>query len=102
MIRFLKNVRTDADANIELTSFEINAICYSIPTERYSSMYYLDMVYLLWNYMYNLLNDEQRLLQLKSVDGTEYVFQKKRDRIAELRKLEDEVWRIYQGIGNSK
>ena len=29
MIRFLKNVRSDSDVKIELTSFEINAICYS-------------------------------------------------------------------------
>lgn len=98
MIRFLKNVRTDSDIKIDLTSFEINAICYSIPTEQYSTMYYLDMVRLLWNYMYNLLQDESRLLQLKSVDGTEYVFQKNRDRIAELRKLKDEVWHIYEKL----
>lgn len=98
MIRFLKNVRTDADEKIELTSFEINAICYSIPTTEYSTMSYLDMVYLLWNYMYNLLKDEQQLLQLKSVDGTEYVFQKNHDRITELKKLKDEVWNIYQRL----
>lgn len=98
MIRFLKNVRTDADIKIDLTSFEINAVCYSIPTERYSTMYYLDMVWLLWNCMYNLLKDESHLLQIKSVDGTEYVFQKNRNRIAELRKLEDEVWKIYQKL----
>lgn len=98
MIRFLKNVRTDSDIKIDLTSFEINAICYSIPTYQYSSMYYLDMVRLLWNYMYNLLKDESSLLRLKSVDGTEYVFRKNRDRIAELRKLEDEVWNIYQKL----
>ena len=61
-------------------------------------MYYLDMVYLLWNYMYNLLEDENQLLQIKSVDGTEYVFQKNRDKIAELKKLEDEVWQIYQNL----
>ena len=58
------------------------------------------MVYLLWNYMYNLLKDENQLLQVKSVDGTEYVFQKNREKIAELRKLEDEVWQIYQKLNN--
>lgn len=98
MIRFLKNVRTDADTKIDLTSFEINAICYSIQTDTYKDMYYLDMVGMLWSYMYNLLNDEHRLLQIKSVDGTEYVFQKNHDRIAELKKLKDEVWQIYQKL----
>lgn len=42
-------------------------------------MYYLDMVHMLWSYMYRLLDDEQRLLQIKSVDGTEYVFQEYRN-----------------------
>lgn len=100
MIRFLKNVRSDSDVKIELTSFEINAVCYSIPVDSYRNAYYLDMVYLLWNYMYNLLKDENQLLQIKSVDGTEYVFLKNRDKIAELRKLEDEVWQIYQKLKN--
>lgn len=100
MIRFLKNVRSDSDVKIELTSFEINAVCYSIPVDSYRNTYYLDMVYLLWHYMYNLLKDENQLLQIKSVDGTEYVFQKNRDKIAELRKLKDEVWQIYQKLNN--
>ena len=98
MIRFLKNVRSDSGVKIDLSSFEINAVCYSIPVDSYRNMYYLDMVYLLWNYMYNLLKDENQLLQIKSVDGTEYVFQKNRDKIAELKKLEDEVWQIYQNL----
>lgn len=100
MIRFLKNVRTDSDKKIDLTSFEINAVCYSIPTDTYRNMYYLDMVHMLWSYMYRLLDDEQRLLQIKSVDGTEYVFQKNRDRIPELTKLKNEVWDIYQKLDN--
>lgn len=100
MIRFLKNVRSDSESKIDLTSFEINAVCYSIPVDSYKNMYYLDMVSLLWTYIYRLLKDENRLLRIKSVDGTEYVFQKNRDRIAELRKLEDEVWQIRQKLDN--
>lgn len=100
MIRFLKNVRSDSESKIDLTSFEINAVCYSIPVDSYKNMYYLDLVSLLWTYIYRLLKDENRLLQIKSVDGTEYVFQKNRDRIAELRKLEDEVWQIRQKLDN--
>ncbi len=100
MIRFLKNVRTDSDKKIDLTSFEINAVCYSIPPDSYRNMYYLDMVPVLWKYMYRLLDDEQQLLQIKSVDGTEYVFQKNRNRISELVKLRNEVWDIYQKLDN--
>lgn len=48
MIRFLKNIRTDSDNNITLTSFEINAICYDIPVNDYCNLHYLELVKILW------------------------------------------------------
>lgn len=98
MIRFLKNVRTDSDIEIDLSSFEINAVCYSIPVAEYKNMYYLDMVFLLWDKMYKLVQNEGLAKQLLSVDGTEYVFIKKPEKLAELKKLENEVWRIYDAL----
>lgn len=94
MIRFLKNVRTDSDVDIDLSSFEINAVCYSIPVAEYQNLHYLDLVRLLWNKMYDLVNDEKLAKQLLSVDGTEYVFIKKPEKLPELKKLEDEVWHM--------
>ena len=98
MIRFLKNVRTDSDVKIDLSSFEINAICYSIPMEDYQDMYYLDLVFLLWDKMYKLVQNEGLAKHLLSVDGTEYVFVKKPEKLPELKKLEDEVWHIYDAL----
>lgn len=98
MIRFLKNVRTDSDQIIDLSSFEINAVCYSIPVAEYKNMYYLDLVGLLWNKMYDLVQDEGLAKRLLSVDGTEYVFIKKPEKLSELKKLKDEVWRIYDAL----
>ena len=98
MIRFLKNVRTDSDIKIDLTSFEINAVCYSIPVEEYQDMYYLDMVFLLWNKMYKMVQDENLAKQLLSVDGTEHVFIKKPEKLQELKKLKDEVWHVYDAL----
>ena len=98
MIRFLKNVRTDSDVNIDLSSFEINAVCYSIPVAEYSNIYYLDMVGMLWQKMYNLVENDSLAKQLPSVDGTEYVFIKKPEKLPELKKLKDEVWYIYDAL----
>lgn len=98
MIRFLKNVRTDSDVKIDLSSFEINAVCYSIPIIEYKEMYYLDLVGLLWQNMYNIVEDESLAKQLLSVDGTEYVFIKKPEKLPELKKLKDQVWYIYDAL----
>ncbi len=93
MIRFLKNVRSDSDKVIDLSSFEINAICYSIDTNDYSNLDYKELVYLLWNVMYHLLIDGTAS-QLRSVVGNEYVFTSPK-KIEALKLLENEVWNIY-------
>lgn len=98
MIRFLKNVKTDSDKDINLTSFEINAICYNIPSEEYKDMYYLNMVYLLWNKMYILWDNQNALDNLKDVSGNEYVFKCKPEKVKALKLLKDEVWDIYQDL----
>ena len=99
MIRFLKNVRTDSDNDIPLNSFEINAICYSIPIQDYYNVDFKSLIYILWHNMYNLWHDGKENL-LKSVVGDEYVFLGKPDKIKALKDLEDEVYKINQDLGN--
>lgn len=96
MIRFLKNVRSDSDKKIDLSSFEINAVCYSIPVTDYENLPYLNLVSLLWSYMYNLLQ-QGTVGQLKSVVGDEKVFTST-EKIEALKMLKDEVWYIFQDL----
>ena len=98
MIRFLKNIKTDAPVNIDLTSFDINAICYDINPESYRNSYYLDLVRILWNKLYNLSQNEAEANNLKSVDGTEYIFRYNPSKLENLKRLENEVWKIYNDI----
>lgn len=98
MIRFLKNVRTDSDNEISLTSFEINAICYDIPVEDYQNLHYLELVKVLWLKLYHLCTNDKEADELKSVDGTEYIFRNNHQKLEELKKLQSEVWNIYQEI----
>ena len=98
MIRFLKNIRTDSDNNITLTSFEINAICYDIPVNDYCNLHYLELVKILWLKLYHLCTNEKEANELKSVDGTEYIFRNNHQKLDELKKLHSEVWNIYQEI----
>jgi|WetSurMetagenome_2_1015567.scaffolds.fasta_scaffold64900_2 hypothetical protein len=98
MIRFLKNVRTDADVEILLTSFDINAICYDIPKSQYEDLYYLQLVCVMWNKLYHLCNNLDEADNLKSVDGSEYIFRNNSSKLENLKKLESQVWDIYQKI----
>ena len=99
MIRFLKNVRTDSEKDIPLTSFEINAICYSIPVQDYAQKEYKELVYILWYSMFHLWNDGKQD-ELKSVVGDEYIFKDKPEKLAALKVLEDEVYKINKDLGN--
>ena len=98
MIRFLKNVKADASANIDLTSFDINAICYDINIEEYRTSYYLDLVRILWFKLYHLCHNESEANNLKSVDGTEYIFRNNPSKLENLKRLENEVLKIYNDI----
>ncbi|WP_060941428.1 nucleotidyltransferase domain-containing protein [Prevotella corporis] len=99
MIRFLKNVRTDSDYDIPLNSFEINAICYSIPIQDYYNLNFKDLVYIVWYNMYHLWKDNKEN-QLRSVVGDEYVFLGKPNKVQALKVLEDEVYQIYNDLKN--
>ena len=47
-----------------------------------------------------MLKDEKLARKLLSVDRTEYVFIKKPEKLQELKKLENEVWHIYEALRN--
>ena len=99
MIRFLKNVRSDSNKVIDLTSFEINAICYDIPIQEYQDKEYKELVSLLWSRMYHLWRDGTAE-QLTSVTGNELVFKGKPDKVEALKLLEDEVYHIDCDLKN--
>lgn len=99
MIRFLKNVRTDVGLNQTLSSFDINAICYSIPVSSYEDSDYKKLVTIIWGYMYDLWY-YNKLNNLKSVVGDEYVFLNKQDKITAFISLTNEVFNIKQDLNN--
>jgi hypothetical protein len=98
MIRFLKNVKADSELSIDLSSFDINAICYDINVNEYKDSHYLDLVRVVWLKLFTLCWNETEANNLKSVDGTEYIFRDKPSKMASLRRLRDEVSKIYNEI----
>ncbi|KAA6316836.1 hypothetical protein EZS27_032916, partial [termite gut metagenome] len=51
MIRFLKNCKANSDQNIDLSSFDINAICYDIDVSEYKTLSFYELVPILYNQM---------------------------------------------------
>ena len=98
MIRFLKNVKTDTPVDIDLTNFDINAICYDINTDEYRDAYYIDLVRILWLKLYHLCQNASEADNLKSVDGTEYIFRYNPSKKENLKRLQNEVWKIFNEL----
>lgn len=98
MIRFLKNIKADSEQFINLSSFDINAICYNISIDDYKDSHYLDLVRVLWLKLWHLCNNDSEMDKLKSVDGSEYIFEYNNTKKENLKRLEREVWNIYNEI----
>lgn len=74
MIRFLKNIKKDSSYDIELSSFDFNAICYDIETSRYQTANFYELVPIILVQLTRLATDQSYANRLISVDGREYIF----------------------------
>lgn len=74
MIRFLKNLKADSDEKIELSSFDINAICYNIEIDKYLHLNKYQLVAILYEQLNELVSNSAKINSLKSVDGHECIF----------------------------
>jgi hypothetical protein len=98
MIRFLKNLKADSKQNIDLSSFDINAICYSINTEEYINQDYKGLVAILYVNLFTLCDNKSYSDNLKSVDGHEYIFRNNPEKLEYLKRLFSEINSIIQDI----
>lgn len=98
MIRFLKNIKEDSDMQIELSSFDINAICYSMNTLQYKNMDYVELVIQLYDYICEILGDNLVAKNIRSVDGKEFIFNGNPQKIYELLKIENEINEIINDL----
>lgn len=98
MIRFLKNIKEDSNLEIPLSSFELNAICYDIPPNDYSHLKFYELVGVLYRQLKSIIENEEHANRLKSVDGTEFIFRNRRERVEFLRNLFSELGQIYRDL----
>src|SRR5690606_39156383 len=93
MIRFLKVLKNDSDdcSFINLTSFDINAICYNINTSNYSDKIFYQLVPVLVRELSMLINDVSYRDGVMSVDGSEFIFKGKTDKVDSLKIIYNEL-----------
>lgn len=95
MIRFLKNSKANSDLEIDLSSFDINAICYDIKVSEYENLSFYELVPVLYNQMKSICNSQTKADSIVSVDGREWIFRYKSGKIEKLKMLLAEVEGIF-------
>jgi hypothetical protein len=100
MIRFLKNLKADSDHEINLSSFDINAICYDINVDKYIDKSFYELVPVLFFKLKSLSENKEHSDRLKSVDGNEDIFKNKPEKLEALRKIMTEMSSILMDLKN--
>lgn len=95
MIRFLKNTKANSELEIELSSFDINAICYDIEVEKYQSLSFYELVPVIYNQLKEICNNQTKADSIISVDGREYIFRFNSKKVENLKLLLAEVEGIF-------
>lgn len=97
MIRFLKTVKADSDYDLKgISSFDISSVCYNIPTWKYSEKSYYELVIILYSELKKIVEDENYRNSIRSIDGTEYIFKGKDEKVRLLKLIFGELHPIYQ------
>jgi hypothetical protein len=100
MIRFLKNTKANSEQDIDLSSFDINAICYDITVYEYQTLSFYELVPIIYNQMKKIATDGNKADNLVSVDGREYIFRGDTLKKENLKKLLAEVEGVFQDLKN--
>ena len=103
MIRFLKNVNADLgyEQEVDLNSFDFNAICYDIDSAQYIDKSFYELVPILYLQLKSLSEDSEHSDNLLSVDGNEPIFKGNQEKLDGLKKLMLEINLIALDLKNT-
>lgn len=102
MIRFLKNIKGYSEQEIDISSFDINAICYAIEPMKYQELAFYELVQVVYNQLYLICTNQTYANDLTSVDGREYIFRNNQTKLQNLRILMGEVYGILSDLNTIK
>lgn len=98
MIRFLKNVKADSDQDINLSSFDINAVCYDIDVSKYQTLLFYELVPIVYNQLKEICSSQTKADSIISVNGQEYIFRHNNKKLNNLKILMAEVEGIFNDL----
>lgn len=102
MIRFLKNIKGYSEHKIDISSFDINGICYAIDPQKYLTLPFYDLVQIIYNQLYLICTNETYANNLTSVDSREYIFRNDPTKLQNLRLLMEESYSILLDLNTEK
>ncbi len=95
MIRFLKNLKAASDHDIDLSSFDINAICFDIDVAKYKNLSFIELVPVVYNQLKSICTDQTKADEIVSVDEREYIFRYNSKKLNNVKSILGEVEGIY-------
>jgi len=98
MIRFLKNLKAFSQVEIDLSSFDINAICYDIDSGKYQNQVFHELVGTLIIQLRSLSTNSTHSDDLVSVDSREYIFRFNNQKLENMRLLLNEVESVFSDL----
>jgi len=101
MIRFLKNTKANSNQEIDLSSFDINAICYDIEIVKYQMLSFYELVPVIYNQLKEICTNKPKSDSIISVDGREYIFRYNSQKLENLKLLLSEVEGIFVDLRNT-
>lgn len=101
MIRFLKNTKANSNQEIDLNSFDINAVCFDIEVEKYQTLSFYELVPVIYNKLKEICTNQSKADNIISVDSREYVFRNKPKKLENLKLLLAEVEGIFIDLRNT-
>lgn len=98
MIRFLKNSKSNSNLQIDLSSFDINAICYDIKVSEYQNLSFYELVPIIYNQIKSICTNQEKANSIVSVDGREYIFRYSPSKLSNLKSLLAEIEGIFSDL----
>lgn len=101
MIRFIKNTKALSNQKIELSSFDINAICYDVEVSKYRNSSFYELVPIIYSQIKSICENQSHADNVISVDGREYIFRYDTNKLTNLKLVLKEVEAIYLDLYNN-
>lgn len=101
MIRFLKNTKANSNQVIDLSSFDINAVCYDIEIVKYQTLSFYELVPVIYYQLKEICTNQTKSDSIISVDGREYIFRYNSTKLDILKLLLAEVEGIFIDLRNT-